>query len=170
VICRNCGTENPTGARFCRSCGNALASETPSPFGETAVATPEYMGFWIRLVAYLIDSIVIWIALVLLILIASPLGDTAMVIAYLIWVVGTWLYFAYMESSELQATLGKLALGMKVTDLNGERISFGKATGRFFGKIVSGLILYIGYLMIAWDARKQGLHDKMAGTLVVKGR
>ena len=78
-----------------------------------------------------------------------------------------WLYSALLESSPNQATVGKMALGIKVTDLDGERISFGRATGRHFGKILSFLILCIGYLMVAFTERKQGLHDLMAGTLVV---
>jgi len=78
-----------------------------------------------------------------------------------------WLYFALMESSAKQATLGKMALGIKVVDLNGSRISFGKATGRYFGKIISALILYIGFMMAGWTVRKQALHDIMAGCLVI---
>ena len=72
-----------------------------------------------------------------------------------------------MESSSKQATLGKLALGIVVTDLNGNRISFGRATGRYFGKIVSGMIFAIGYIMAGITERKQALHDIMASCLVV---
>jgi uncharacterized RDD family membrane protein YckC len=54
--------------------------------------------------------------------------------------------------------------------MNGARISFGNATGRYFGKILSGLILYVGYLMVAFTDKKQGLHDMMASTLVVLKR
>lgn len=78
-----------------------------------------------------------------------------------------WLYYALMESSSKQATLGKMALGIKVTDMNGNRISFGRATGRFFGKIISGLILNIGYIMAAFTQKKQALHDLMANCLVI---
>lgn len=81
--------------------------------------------------------------------------------------VAAWLYFSVFESSRLQATPGKLALGIRVTDLEGNRIGFGRATGRFFSKIVSGLILDIGYIMAAFTSRKQALHDMMAGTLVI---
>ena len=77
-----------------------------------------------------------------------------------------WLYFAIMESSPTQATLGKMAIGIVVTDMSGNRVSFGRATGRHFAKIVSGIILGIGFLMIAFTERKQGLHDIMADTLV----
>ncbi len=83
------------------------------------------------------------------------------------WVV-TWLYYALQESSPAQATFGKRALGLRVTTMEGERISFGRATGRFFAKIISGLIIGIGYLMVIWTEKKQGLHDMMASTLVIK--
>jgi uncharacterized RDD family membrane protein YckC len=76
------------------------------------------------------------------------------------------LYEAFMESSSYQATLGKMIFGMKVTDLNGNRISFERATGRHFAKWLSAMILGIGYLMVAFTERKQGLHDLLAGTLV----
>jgi uncharacterized RDD family membrane protein YckC len=84
--------------------------------------------------------------------------------------VGAWLYFALMESSPRGATVGKMALGLRVVDVQGQRISFMRATGRFFAKFISGLILMIGYLMVAFTDRKRGLHDIMAGTLVVKVR
>jgi uncharacterized RDD family membrane protein YckC len=80
----------------------------------------------------------------------------------------TWLYYALMESSPRQATLGKMACGFVVTDLQGHRISFGQASGRYFGMIVSGLTLGIGVLMCAWTERKQCLHDVMAGCLMFK--
>ena len=79
-----------------------------------------------------------------------------------------WLYYALLESSSWQATLGKKALGLEVTDLEGRRISFGRASGRFFGKIISAIILYIGFLMAGFTEKKQALHDMMAGTLVIR--
>ena len=79
-----------------------------------------------------------------------------------------WLYFALLESSSMQGTLGKKALGMIVTDLSGNRIGFGRATGRYFGKILSAIILGIGFIMVAFTERKQGLHDLLANTLVYK--
>ena len=79
-----------------------------------------------------------------------------------------WLYFALMESSTWQATLGKKALGLEVTDLEGKRIGFGRASGRFFGKILSALILWIGFIMAGFTERKQALHDMLAGTLVIR--
>jgi uncharacterized RDD family membrane protein YckC len=79
-----------------------------------------------------------------------------------------WLYFALMESSAWQATLGKKILGIQVTGLDGRRIGFGRATGRFFGKFISALILSIGFIMAGFTERKQALHDMIAGTLVVR--
>jgi uncharacterized RDD family membrane protein YckC len=78
-----------------------------------------------------------------------------------------WFYYSGLESSKWQATVGKRVLNMKVTDLEGHRISFARATGRYFAKIISSLIFLIGYFMIGWTRRKQGLHDKLADTLVV---
>ena len=79
----------------------------------------------------------------------------------------SWVYFAAMECSSKQATLGKMTLGIIVTDVDGETLSFGRASARYFAKILSAATLGIGYLLIAFNARKQGLHDLIAGTLVV---
>ena len=146
---------------------------------------PVYAGFWRRFWAILIDTIIINLALaaaavpVLLwsgISLDSDLtdlsewGDRAAAIAYaadfLLW----WLYFALMESSPYQATLGKMVLSIKVTDLAGQRISFWRATGRTLAKIISGAILLIGYIMAAFTERKQALHDIIAQCLVVRSR
>jgi uncharacterized RDD family membrane protein YckC len=86
-----------------------------------------------------------------------------------ITVVVTWLYFASMESSERQGTLGKMALGLFVTDMHGKRISFARASGRFFAKFITGLIpFFIGYIMAGFTEKKQALHDMIAGCLVLK--
>lgn len=77
-----------------------------------------------------------------------------------------FVYFAVMESSERQATLGKLIVGIKVGDSNGGQLSFGNAIGRYFAKILSGLLVCIGFMIAGWDPKKQGLHDKLANTYV----
>ena len=129
----------------------------------------DYSGFWRRFAAYLIDVILLNVIFWIVILILGGIGgDGGAVIGYLLALVGYFAYFSYMESSERQATVGKSALGIQVTDLNGARISFGKALGRTAGKILSALILYIGFIMAAFTEKKQALHDIMAGTLVVK--
>jgi len=156
--CPKCGTPNDDQATFCKQCGANLKQTTEST---TTVAKPfEYAGFWKRLAAMILDGLII--GAVSSIMIAITLG-----LVYPALVVAGWLYFSLMESSAYQATLGKMALGIKVTDMQGKRLSFGRATGRYFGKILSGIILCIGYLMVAWTAKKQGLHDILAETLVI---
>ena len=118
-----------------------------------------YATFWTRFAAALIDTLILLIPN--LILRALPGGGVLIIIMY-------WLYFALQESGPKMATLGKKAMHIKVTDLSNNRITFGQATGRYFGKIISFLILFIGYFMMLWDERKQTLHDKMANTLVVQ--
>jgi len=81
-----------------------------------------------------------------------------------------WLYYALFEASHFQATPGKMALGLVVTDETGHRIGFGRATGRYFAKLISALILYIGFMMAGWTEKKQALHDILASTLVLKKR
>ncbi|MNP35907.1 RDD family protein [compost metagenome] len=82
-------------------------------------------------------------------------------------IIGSWLYYTLMESSKWQATLGKMALGIVVVDEQGARISLGIANKRYWGKIISGLTLYIGYIMVLFTEERQALHDKIAGTYVV---
>lgn len=142
-----------------------------------------YGGFWLRFVAYIIDWIILNVVLsslgsIMGLGLMSPWAvnpDMAMAYGFsalmgylVVSQIGTWLYFALLEASSLQGTLGKKALGMVVTNHEGERIGFGRATGRYFAKILSGLILLIGFFMIGWTQRKQGLHDMLAGTLVYK--
>jgi uncharacterized RDD family membrane protein YckC len=159
--------------------GNApLGYYTPPNVNEM-----RYAGFWIRFAAYLIDYILTtFAAFVIGMILGFALGAimasqnatttqielTAQFMGQIVGIIVGWLYYALMESSSKQATLGKIVVGLKVTDLNGNRISFGRATGRFFGKILSGIILLIGYLMVLWTEKKQTLHDMMAGTLVLQ--
>ena len=126
-----------------------------------------YAGFWIRFGAAFIDGLITGAAGVIILYATGGSFANQSPIYNLINLVLGWVYAAAMESSDRQATLGKMAVGIKVTDMNGERISFGKATGRHFAKIISAIILLIGYIMAAFDAKKQALHDKMAGTLVL---
>jgi uncharacterized RDD family membrane protein YckC len=132
-------------------------------------------GFWRRCAAYLIDSAILlalaWSIVVGLAFGLSLVGlhdaTTVRVVSY--GVIGAiyWLYYSLQESSAAQASLGKRAFGLKIVDERCDRIGFGRATFRFFGKILSGLILGIGFLMAGMTARKQALHDLFAGTFVV---
>ena len=136
----------------------------------------EYAGFWRRLVAYLIDYLIIGagaFAVGFLIGIGAGVAGADvnggwLVAIYVITIAGYYLYYAFMESSANQATVGKIALGLKVTDEEGNRISFGRALGRTVAKILSALILFMGFVMAGFTDRKQALHDKIAHTLVVK--
>jgi uncharacterized RDD family membrane protein YckC len=138
-----------------------------------------YAGFWIRFVAAILDGIVVTvIALVLgavLAMLVSVSGavDQLEVILHIFSTLASyviqWLYEALLTSSARQATLGKMVLGLKVTGLDGQRISFARATGRHFAKYISAIILMIGYIMAAFTERKQALHDMIASTYVVKG-
>lgn len=141
-----------------------------------------YGGFWIRVGAAFIDYVAIFAALfpvrVLFGSVVTALGTSVelpiqkVLLARRVirMAIGMMLVFAYrtaMESSTFQATLGKMALRLQVTDLGGNRISFTRAVGRHFAKYLSLLSLGLGYLMVGFDEEKQGLHDRVAGTLVV---
>ena len=147
-----------------------------------------YAGFWLRFVAWFIDAIILSIVssfITLPFLAASGMRDMLLnhppqtpeeLLAFfgtfskliLITFCIKWLYYAILESSPWQATVGKKTLGLEVTDLQGHRISFGRATGRFFGKIISAFIFMIGFIMAGITERKQALHDMMAGCLVMR--
>lgn len=124
-----------------------------------------YAGFWRRAAAFLADGLVVSVFV-------APFDFAGVQFAgawtpFIVSMVADWLYAAGFHSSSWQATLGKRACGIKVTDLQGQRIGFGRATLRHFAAILSTLILGIGFFMAGWTRRKQALHDKLAGTLVV---
>ncbi len=188
MFCPACGKEAPELTNFCQNCGQTLNWAAGEPQIQRTAGRPpaslKYAGFWLRFVAALIDGLFIFIVIlgavtVVKFVLGVPVGPGAgrygvkafrgaHAIILFIFILVPWLYWALMESSPQQATLGKMALGLKVTDLRGEPISFGKATGRYFGKFVSELILYVGFMMAGWTEKKQALHDIMAGTLVVR--
>lgn len=132
-----------------------------------------YAGFWRRLFAYLLDllltSVVFFILGMVIGYVAPNINTSSTEVAFnLLAILITWIYFANSESGIHQATFGKRALGLKVCDVSGNRLTFGRASGRFFGKIISGLIFGIGFLMVAFTKQKQGLHDQMAKALVIR--
>lgn len=150
-----------------------------------------YAGFWWRFLAHIIDNIIISFASSIFILpifgifgislfsmqrsgydFEDPEILIPLVMMYssvgLISFVVQWLYYALMESSKTQGTVGKLVLKIKVTDYDGNRITFARATGRYFGKILSSMILLIGYIMAGLTERKQALHDMLASCYVMK--
>jgi uncharacterized RDD family membrane protein YckC len=143
--------------------------------------TPNYAGFWLRFAAYLIDwalTTAVLCPVGLMLGMGGALADRgrqgvattgAQALSWLIGLVVGWLYYALCESSAWQGTVGKKVLGIRVTDEYGHRINFGRASGRHFSKIVSSLICFVGFIMIAFTDKKQGLHDMIAGTLVLQG-
>ena len=138
------------------------------PVGVTGSSA--YAGFWLRAAAFIIDYIgLIIVNFIIALVLVNILGNSAGgALTRLIGILIGWGYFAYLESSDKQATVGKMIVGLKVTDMNGNRLGFGQATGRYFGKIVSAIIIGIGFIMAGFTERKQALHDLMASTLVLK--
>jgi uncharacterized RDD family membrane protein YckC len=155
----------------------APASDLAPEAFRDSVGTFVYAGFWARFVAVVVDQIIVQLVtgFVKVAMVAAAAGaDRQTILSInllnsLFSVIFMWLYYALQESSNAEATLGKRAMSLRVLDLSGEKISFGRATGRHFGKILSGLLLLIGYLMQPFTERRQTLHDLMAGCIVVKG-
>ena len=154
----------------------AYQTFTPQSFSTPDVSGfVQYAGFWIRFVAFFIDY---FLSYFLMVVVAFSIGimmglsgyDASSIefIGFIVGMITPWLYWSIMESSSKQATLGKMVLGIIVTDYQGNRISFGQATARYWAKILSALILCIGFFMAGFTAKKQGLHDIMAESLVVK--
>jgi uncharacterized RDD family membrane protein YckC len=221
MFCSKCGAQVAEGTAFCGACGqptggvphvaatptvavggaggNKVAvygnSGSVSPYAPAAVPVTlpsPYAGFWLRLLAHIIDDVVMGVMFGVFVLIVVAIvgvgyfrtmlegmnGEDATVPAAFIGimllvgsvsVVAGWLYYAWMESSQYQGTLGKMALGLTVTDLQGRRVTFARASGRFFSKIITGLIpLAIGYIMAGFTEKKQALHDMIASCLVLR--
>src|SRR5436190_704393 len=162
MFCPRCGRQNDDTANYCQGCGNALHS--PPSTGTTTAepnATVQYATFGQRLVATLIDVAILSLATGSVVVATFGMGVTLGFFA-------PWLYEAFMMSSEWQATVGKRVMSIVVTDIDGKRMSFARATGRHFAKYVSALLLGIGFIIAAFTARRQALHDMIAETLVIK--
>ena len=195
-FCQNCGTPVSVVALPAADIPGAAFAAPLAPAGVSPhwlpTPTRTYAGFWLRFVAHLIDGLVTGVvlcALLVPLVFLTGLGDAlrglhpgqepnpAIIFAFvssiwifvLIGIVGGWLYYAYCESSEWQATPGKKVLNLSVTDISGNRISFARASGRFFAKMISGLIPFgIGYIMAGFTEKKQALHDMIASCLVLR--
>jgi uncharacterized RDD family membrane protein YckC len=191
AFCPGCG--QPVIAPTAPTPGTPAAAIIAAPAGPRSAFSPSiYAGFWLRFVAYVIDAILSGVVFGVLILMGvaivgvsslrnliqgaeSPdeffapevIGVILLIAA--VFLVMHWIYFAWMESSPSQGTLGKMALGLIVTDLYGNRITFARASGRFFAKIITGLIpLFIGYILAGITEKKQALHDMIAACLVLR--
>ena len=203
IFCSKCGAQNSAMAQSCQNCGLTLSTGlapaqaaapvmayAQPPVVYAPAASSAYAGFWIRVLAFILDRIVVSIAAapfyfalvlpsVLRIIheaqnngepspemIFSIIGGASMFLVLVF--VGYWLYEALLTASSWQGTIGKRVLRLKVTDKAGNRISFGRSTGRFFAKILSYVTLWIGFIMVAFTDKKRGLHDILAGTVVVR--
>ena len=166
-----------------------MSPATPTPAVENSAV--RYAGFWRRFVAFVLDWLILGAVFTVPMFLFGVgmwsesytshsmrgwnyynYGDHTgfaggMMSLWMITIVVAWLYHALMESSKQQGTLGKMALGLRVTDLDGRRITFGRATGRYFAKILSWMTLMIGFIMAAFTSKKQALHDFVGGTLVL---
>ncbi len=185
LFCTTCGAPMTEADRFCRKCGTpapsagvvqpAPAAITPQP---AYVAATRYGSFWLRFIAVVIDAFIVEAVVVTARILFFGGGMIGM--RHMGWgfpvvggfgfgfgIIGGWLYEAFLMSSSYEATLGKMLFHLRVTDANGTRISFAQATLRHFAKYLSGLILFIGYIMAAFTERRQALHDLIANTIVV---
>jgi uncharacterized RDD family membrane protein YckC len=214
MYCSKCGAQLTEGTAFCSGCGQPVSGPpvAPSSYSAPAMATAPaggipsfasappmavpfpspYAGFWLRVVAHIIDSLIAGVVIGIFFLLGLAFvgigsltemfrgmenSAAAPPVAFILMMVfigiaalfAGWIYYAYMESSPNQGTLGKMALGLIVTDLQGRRVTFGRASGRFFARIVTGMIpLGIGFMMAGFTERKQALHDMIAGCLVLR--
>jgi uncharacterized RDD family membrane protein YckC len=190
LFCSQCGGQSTQGAVFCQKCGASLGPSlpvAPVTYAQT-VSSAGYGGFWIRFVAFIVDGIIVRIAVFPF---AAALGVMGLrhhpfvfsgrinpsdipallgagIATFWIFAAINWLYDALLTSSAWQGTVGKKLLNLKVTDEAGHRISFARATGRHFAKYYLSTILLIGFIMAAFTDRKRALHDMLADTLVRK--
>ncbi|HET9166889.1 MAG TPA: RDD family protein [Candidatus Angelobacter sp.] len=186
--CQNCGLTLSSSLAPTQAAAPARAYAAAPP---VAYAPPSiYGGFWIRFLAHLIDHVILGAVAAPLFFITvlpsiiriahqaerdqepSPEMIIAIVSSAFVYIalafVGQWLYEALLTSSSWQGTIGKRVLRLKVVDEAGNRISFGRSTGRFFAKILSSMFFCIGFIMVGFTERKTGLHDMLAGTKVMK--
>jgi uncharacterized RDD family membrane protein YckC len=219
MYCSKCGAAVAEGTAFCSACGQPTGAAAvtqpqtqpgampPAPMQPQAAVPPApphaqpvaatgvlYAGFWLRVVAAIIDNLILGVPTIFLVLLifagAMPMfmrgaqeNPMAVAMVFLprvaalavISVVGRWLYWSLMEASEWQATLGKKALGLYVTDLEGRRATFSRTSGRFWAGRGISIVPYLGFLYYLIDCimaglteRKQALHDSIANCLVLR--
>jgi uncharacterized RDD family membrane protein YckC len=146
-----------------------MAEATLASGAASSAAADEYGGFWIRTLAYSADLSILMLALLVAAVPFAFLGGAGMSVYGLIASVGPFAYFVWLTASEQRATYGKQLCGLKVEHAGtGERISILRSLGRELAKFVSGAVFLLGFLMIPFTPRKQGLHDYLATTVVVR--
>ena len=180
MICPECEENNKDESKFCTACGCSLKDALRVTVNQNNEI--HYAAFKKRLIAYFIDNMILLIIVqakvALFMLLSMPLLKMSpsnistlplrTSLSLVLMIFFSWGYFTLMESSYMKATIGKAAMDIIVTDLDGRRISFEKANGRYWGKYISAIILFFGFIMADTTEKKQALHDIMAHTLVVK--
>ncbi len=183
MFCQSCGGENPAAAEFCQNCGKPIlrSAAAPAPLAARATPSPLYAGFWLRFAAILIDGIIWNLAVTLVVVLfimfafASVMAGGNVVAIIMIGLIaglgiylGWFFYHAYCESSDWQGSIGKRVLGLYVTDTEGRRLTFGRAAGRNFSRLISDMTFGVGYFMAGFTVRKQSLHDMVADCVVCR--
>ncbi len=185
------------GSVVCRECGQIFPPEDVVKFGDASVCAAckpvyvqrmreggrppgemEYAGFWIRFAAKIIDNLILFIPLIILVMVlivptlssgGSPddLGIMLQLVLQLVYYAMAAVFNIFFVG-KYGATPGKMACKLRVVTAEGEKVSYGRATGRFFAEILSGLVCYIGYIIAGFDDQKRALHDHIASTRVVR--
>ena len=183
------------GRGTCRGCGQTYSLEDLADFGGTLicgrckpaylqrireggamVGDMQYAGFWIRVAAKIIDGIIAGIASIIIMFLTIGVGAAtgsedaqigAMVLYYVLALGLSITYYVWFHGKH-GATPGKMACGIKVVTAEGDPITYGRSFGRFFADMLSGILLYIGYIMAGFDSQKRALHDHICNTRVIK--
>src|SRR5260370_15339307 len=169
--CSQCGQSRPAdelasfgGLLVCSSCKNIYAQKLRE--GVTTTTALAYAGFWIRVAAVFIDGLILFVIQFVLQMALAPVfigatrrGNIAVPILLYLIAIGTAAAYESVLISRYAATPGKMAMGLEVVRADGSPVSLGRAIGRYFSKQLSWMTLMIGYIMVAFDSQKRGLHD-----------
>jgi uncharacterized RDD family membrane protein YckC len=198
MYCSKCGKKTDDSGRYCQWCGADLKATPPKPLLRRKVAgirTEDFAGPGQRFIAFVIDVIFILIIdafvmgvtgltegvrMAYQLIRGYPMTDrygdvvnsalpTAIVYSFTVLIIIVpWIYFAFLDSSKNQATLGKIAARVAITDMNGARITFARGTLHFFAMYLSFFIFFVGFIITPFTRQKQGLHDIIAGCLMFR--
>lgn len=168
-FCGSCGAKLDLAiSNVCPNCG---AKQGASKFA-IEESSGKYGGFWVRFVAAFIDGLILLIPFIICLALVGfgegQSGSSTLWLGYFLFLIVWFIYFAVLESSSRRGTFGKQAMGLIVINMDGSQLTFSQASVRTIGKLVSTVILYIGFIMIGFTENKQGLHDMIAKTYVIK--
>ena len=203
VTCEKCGVDIAEGASVCAHCETPVnvaqigpvyvppSARPPAVMPliqelSAALPRPAFAGFWLRSIAYLLDTVLISLVGGLIASFypatfikfpdaaaaSNPLTSLPQLtpLGFAITLTATWFYYTMFESSSWQATPGKRFVKIYVTDMNGQRPTFARVAARNFAKIISSLTFLVGYLVAGFTVKKQALHDLLSSCLVLRRR